>query len=146
MKSESGRHQPLLQVTNLHAVAGGVPILKGIDLEVEPGEVHAIMGPNGSGKTTLASVLAGRDSFETTAGSVSMDGKDLLAMTPEERGAIREKLRQPIDTASIPKYEERQSGLTEVINRALPYVLLLVLFGAVFFAGAFVSFLRYDVR
>jgi len=85
MKTDSERHQPLLQVTNLHAAAGGVPILRGIDLTVEGGEVHAIMGPNGSGKTTLANVLAGRDTYETTAGSVSLDGKNLLTMTPEER-------------------------------------------------------------
>jgi Fe-S cluster assembly ATP-binding protein len=75
----------MLQIRNLHARAGGKEILRGIDLEVKAGEVHAIMGPNGSGKSTLANVLAGRESIEVTSGSVLYQGKDLLAMPPEER-------------------------------------------------------------
>jgi len=75
----------LLQITNLHAAVGGNEILRGIDLTVHAGEVHAIMGPNGSGKSTLAHVLAGHDTYETTAGSVTYDGRNLLAMLPEER-------------------------------------------------------------
>jgi len=75
----------LLEVDNLHATAAGTPILKGLSLRVGPGEVHAIMGPNGSGKSTLAHVLAGREGFEVTAGTVVFRGKDLLAMSPEER-------------------------------------------------------------
>ncbi|MCP3139151.1 Fe-S cluster assembly ATPase SufC [Pyxidicoccus xibeiensis] len=75
----------LLSVRNLHARVAGKDILKGIDLEVRPGEVHAIMGPNGSGKSTLASVLAGRDGYEVTQGEVLFDGKPLLALSPEER-------------------------------------------------------------
>ncbi len=63
------------------------PILRGLDLEVAPGEVHAIMGPNGSGKSTLSYVLAGRDGYEVTDGSVELDGEDLLEMEPEERAA-----------------------------------------------------------
>jgi Fe-S cluster assembly ATP-binding protein len=75
----------MLKIDNLHASVEGTEILKGIDLEVGAGEVHAIMGPNGSGKSTLAGVLSGRDTYQVTEGSVSFDGKDLLEMDPEER-------------------------------------------------------------
>jgi Fe-S cluster assembly ATP-binding protein len=74
----------LLEIKNLHATVNGNEILKGVDLTVNPGEVHSIMGPNGSGKSTLAQVLARRESYEVTAGSVEFNGKDLLAMKPEE--------------------------------------------------------------
>ncbi len=77
----------MLAITNLQAGVGARQILNGIDLEVRPGEVHAIMGPNGSGKSTLAQVLAGRDTYQVTAGQVIYDGRDLLAMKPEERAA-----------------------------------------------------------
>ena len=75
----------MLEVKGLNAQVDGKAILKGLDLEVKPGEVHAIMGPNGSGKSTFAHVLAGRDGYEVTAGSVLLDGRDLLALEPEER-------------------------------------------------------------
>ena len=75
----------MLEVKYLHAKVGDKEILRGIDLQVNAGEVHAIMGPNGSGKSTLAQVLAGRDAYEVTAGEVLYDGKDLLEMEPEER-------------------------------------------------------------
>ena len=75
----------MLKVDNLKASVEDKEILTGVNLEVKPGEVHAIMGPNGSGKSTLASVLAGRESYEVTEGSVSYLGKDLLEMAPEER-------------------------------------------------------------
>src|SRR5690349_16144545 len=75
----------LLEIKNLHATVAGKEILRGIDLTVNAGEVHAIMGPNGSGKSTLAQVLAGRDLYQVTAGSVQYDGKDLLEMSPEDR-------------------------------------------------------------
>lgn len=75
----------MLKIHDLHANIEGKEILKGIDLVIRPGEVHAIMGPNGSGKSTLASVLAGRDNFEVTQGSVEFMGKDLLDMSPEDR-------------------------------------------------------------
>jgi Fe-S cluster assembly ATP-binding protein len=75
----------LLEIKNLHASVAGREILKGIDLSIDAGEVHAIMGPNGSGKSTLAQVLSGRDLYQVTAGEVVYDGKDLLAMSPEDR-------------------------------------------------------------
>ena len=75
----------MLEIKNLHARVGGNEILKGIDLAVATGEVHAIMGPNGSGKSTLAGVLAGRGDYEVTEGSVAYQGLDLLGLDPEER-------------------------------------------------------------
>ncbi len=75
----------LLTIENLHASVEEKEILRGINLAVKPGEVHAIMGPNGSGKSTLSAVLAGRDTFTVTEGSVCYDGRDLLALSPEER-------------------------------------------------------------
>src|SRR5688572_23414879 len=75
----------MLSIRNLHAGIEGKEILNGINLEIKPGEVHAIMGPNGSGKSTLASVLAGRKEFEVSKGSVEFLGKDLLDMSPEKR-------------------------------------------------------------
>jgi Fe-S cluster assembly ATP-binding protein len=75
----------MLEIKNLHVRVDGKRILNGVDLAVRAGEVHAIMGPNGSGKSTLAHVLAGRESYEITKGSVSYDGRDLLALAPEDR-------------------------------------------------------------
>jgi Fe-S cluster assembly ATP-binding protein len=78
-------NQPILEIKNLSAGVEGKQILKGIDLTVSAGEVHAVMGPNGSGKSTLAAVLAGRDGYEVTGGEVIYDGKNLLDLDPEER-------------------------------------------------------------
>jgi Fe-S cluster assembly ATP-binding protein len=77
----------MIEIKNLHATVDGKEILKGVDLTIRPGEVHAIMGPNGAGKSTMSYVLAGRDGYEVTEGSVTYYGKDLLAMEPEERAA-----------------------------------------------------------
>jgi Fe-S cluster assembly ATP-binding protein len=83
---ESGKEKEhMLTIKNLHASVEGKEILKGIDLEIKAGEVHAIMGPNGSGKSTLCQVLGGRDGYEITEGTVEYQGKDLLALEPEER-------------------------------------------------------------
>ena len=75
----------MLEIRNLHATVDGKTILRGLDLAIAAGEVHALMGPNGSGKSTLAYVLAGREGYDVTEGSVTYKGRDLLAMTPEER-------------------------------------------------------------
>lgn len=77
----------MLKIENLHASVAGKEILKGLSLTVNAGEVHAIMGPNGAGKSTLGNVLAGRDGYEATSGSVTYEGRDLLALAPEERAA-----------------------------------------------------------
>jgi Fe-S cluster assembly ATP-binding protein len=76
---------PLLEIKNLHVALDGRPILKGLDLTVESGEVHAIMGPNGSGKSTLAYVMAGKPGYEATEGEILLDGENVLEMQPDER-------------------------------------------------------------
>ena len=77
----------MLKIHDLHASVAGKEILKGLTLEVKPGEVHAVMGPNGAGKSTLGNILAGRDGYEVTAGTVEFDGRPLLELEPEERAA-----------------------------------------------------------
>jgi Fe-S cluster assembly ATP-binding protein len=81
---QGNRKMSLLEIKNLHVTVAGHEILKGIDLTINPGEVHSIMGPNGSGKSTLAQVLSRRETYQVTAGEVLFNGKDLLAMKPEE--------------------------------------------------------------
>ena len=78
----------MLKIENLHARVAGKDILKGLSLDVKAGEVHAIMGPNGAGKSTLGYVLAGRDGYEVSEGSATLDGVDLLGLDPEERAAL----------------------------------------------------------
>ncbi len=87
----------MLEIRDLHAGIEGVEILKGVDLKVGPGEVHAIMGPNGSGKSTLAQVLAGREEYEVTAGEVLFGGQDLLELDPEDAGP-----RRPLPGLPVP--------------------------------------------
>ena len=93
----------MLKIKNLHVKVGEKEILRGINLTVGAGEVHAIMGPNGSGKSTLAHVLAGRENYQVTGGEVRYDGKDLLAMSPEERarGGIFLAFQYPIEIPGV---------------------------------------------
>ena len=106
----------LLKINNLQARVEEKDILKGFNLEVKPGEVHAIMGPNGSGKSTLASVLAGNESYEVTGGEVDFDGKDLLDMEPEERA--REGLflafQYPVEIPGVSNVNFMKTALAEV--------------------------------
>ncbi|HLM52608.1 MAG TPA: ATP-binding cassette domain-containing protein, partial [Pseudoxanthomonas sp.] len=75
----------MLKIENLHARVAGKDILKGLSLEVQPGQAHALMGPNGAGKSTLGNILSGREGYEITEGSVVYQGQDLLALSPEAR-------------------------------------------------------------
>ena len=94
----------MLNVKNLHATVGGTEILKGLTLEVPAGEVHAIMGPNGAGKSTLSYVLTGRDGYEFTQGSATLNGEDLLAMAPDERAAkgVFLSFQYPLEIPGVP--------------------------------------------
>jgi len=105
-----------LSIKGLHATIADKQILKGLDLEVGPGEVHAIMGPNGSGKSTLAKVLSGHPDAEVTAGSATMDGKDLLSLAPEQRA--REGLflafQYPVEIPGVSNSTLLREGLNAV--------------------------------
>ena len=94
----------MLSVKNLHTEVGGTPILKGLDLEVPAGQVHAIMGPNGAGKSTLSYVLTGRPGYVVTAGSATLDGEDLLALTPDVRAArgVFLSFQYPLEIPGVP--------------------------------------------
>lgn len=105
----------MLKITNLHANIDGKEILKGLDLQVKPGEVHAIMGPNGSGKSTLANVLAGREEYEVTEGSVSYLGEDLLELAPEERAwkGIFLAFQYPVEIPGVSNMTFLRTALNE---------------------------------
>src|ERR1700712_5446229 len=94
---------PLLDIKGLRARVAEKEILKGVNLTINPGEVHAIMGLNGSGKSTLANVLAGRDSYEVTGGGVEYEGEDLLELDPEERAqkGIFLALQSPVEIPGV---------------------------------------------
>lgn len=106
----------MIKINNLHAEVEGKKILKGLNLEVKAGEVHAIMGPNGAGKSTLASVLAGREEFEVTEGSVDFDGEDLLEMDTEERA--REGLflafQYPVEIPGVSNINFLRTAINEI--------------------------------
>jgi Fe-S cluster assembly ATP-binding protein len=106
----------MLKINNLQASIGDKQILKGINLEVKPGEVHAIMGPNGSGKSTLASVLAGREDYEVTGGSVEFLGQDLLEMAPEERAreGVFLAFQYPVEIPGVSTTNFLKSAVNEV--------------------------------
>lgn len=105
----------MLKIENLHANIDGKEILKGLDLEVKPGEVHAIMGPNGSGKSTLANVLAGREEYEVTEGSVTYFGEDLLELAPEERAwkGIFLAFQYPVEIPGVSNLNFLRTALNE---------------------------------
>ena len=94
----------MLSIQNLHVAIGGKPILKGLTLDLPNGEVHAIMGPNGAGKSTLSYTLAGRDGYEVTQGSATLNGEDLLALSPDERAAkgVFLSFQYPLEIPGVP--------------------------------------------
>lgn len=106
----------MISIKNLHASINGKEILKGINLEVKSGEIHAIMGPNGSGKSTLSSVLAGREDYDVTEGSVTFNGKDLLEMSAEDRA--REGLflafQYPIEIPGVSNVNFLKTAVNEI--------------------------------
>jgi Fe-S cluster assembly ATP-binding protein len=103
----------MLNVANLRAKIDGKEILKGLNIEVKPGEVHAIMGPNGSGKSTLSNVLAGRDNYEATDGTVTFEGKDLLTLEPEHRAreGIFLAFQYPVEIPGVSNLEFLKTSL-----------------------------------
>ncbi|NLT49386.1 MAG: Fe-S cluster assembly ATPase SufC [Ignavibacteria bacterium] len=106
----------MITIKNLHANVAGNGILRGIDLEVKKGEVHAIMGPNGSGKSTLANVLAGHEAYEVTGGEVLLEGKDLLDMAPEDRAreGVFLAFQYPVEIPGISNATFLKTALNEI--------------------------------
>jgi Fe-S cluster assembly ATP-binding protein len=117
------KNRTMLTINNLHAQIEQNEILRGLNLEVKPGEVHAIMGPNGSGKSTLASVLAGREEYEITGGEVTFQGKDLLEMAPEIRAreGIFLAFQYPVEIPGVSNINFLKAAVNEVrTHRGLP--------------------------
>src|SRR6187455_3545802 len=113
----------MLNIKDLSARVEDKQILKGLNLEVKPGEVHAIMGPNGSGKSTLVQVLAGREGYEVTQGSVTFKGRDLLALPPEERAreGVFLAFQYPVEIPGVNNVYLLKAGLNAVRkHRGLP--------------------------
>jgi Fe-S cluster assembly ATP-binding protein len=113
----------MLEIKNLHARVAGKEILRGVDLRVGPGEVHALMGPNGSGKSTLAQVLSGNESYVVTDGEVSFGGKDLLAMSPEDRAreGVFLAFQYPVEIPGVSNLYFLKAALNTIRkNRGVP--------------------------
>jgi Fe-S cluster assembly ATP-binding protein len=106
----------IIEIKNLHAQVEAKEILKGLNLTVKPGEVHAIMGPNGSGKSSLASVLAGRENYEVTDGEVLFEGKDLLELSPEDRAreGIFLAFQYPVEIPGVSNINFLKTALNEI--------------------------------
>lgn len=106
----------ILSIKNLHVQIDGKPILKGLNLEIGPGEIHALMGPNGAGKSTLAKVLAGHPSYEITEGSVQLEGRDLLDLDPEERfhAGLFMSFQYPPEIAGVSNRQFLKAALNEM--------------------------------
>lgn len=106
----------MIKIENLHASIDGTEILKGINLEIKAGEVHAIMGPNGSGKSTLASVLAGRDEYEVTEGKVDFMGEDLLDLEPEDRAraGVFLAFQYPVEIPGVSNINFLKTAINEI--------------------------------
>ena len=106
----------MIKINNLHAEVEGKKILKGLNLEVKAGEVHAIMGPNGSGKSTLASVLAGKEEFEVTEGNIEFDGQDLLELDTEERAreGIFLAFQYPVEIPGVSNINFLRTAINEI--------------------------------
>lgn len=106
----------MLKIKNLHAEVETKQILKGLDLEVKAGEIHAIMGPNGAGKSTLASILAGKDGYEVTEGSIDFDGKDLLELETEERAGegLFLAFQYPVEIPGVSNVNFLRTAINEI--------------------------------
>lgn len=106
----------MLSIKNLHAGVEGKEILKGLNLDVKPGEIHAIMGPNGAGKSSLASILAGREEFEVTDGTVTFEGKDLLELDPEDRAreGVFLAFQYPVEIPGVSNINFLRTALNEI--------------------------------
>ncbi|WP_257670172.1 Fe-S cluster assembly ATPase SufC [Parapedobacter tibetensis] len=106
----------MLSIKKLHAEVEGKEILKGLDLEINAGEVHAIMGPNGSGKSTLGNVLAGRESYEVTEGEVLLDGRDLLELSPEDRAreGVFLAFQYPVEIPGVSNINFLKTAINEI--------------------------------
>lgn len=106
----------MLSIKNLYVSIEGKEILKGINLEIKPGEIHAIMGPNGSGKSTLANVLAGKEEYEVTEGEITFMGEDLLEMAPEERAlkGIFMSFQYPVEIPGVPMVNFLKTAVNEL--------------------------------
>ena len=110
----------MLKIDNLHASVAGKEILKGLSLELKPGQVHAIMGPNGSGKSTLAYALAGHPAYSVTSGSVTMDGQDVLDMSVDERAraGLFLAMQYPVEVPGVSVSNFLRSAVTAVRGEA----------------------------